>query len=239
LQNLEISNAKAFDTVKMARTAAHDEKFGYVDAQANDPAPEAPMTRSITPARKLGGRITSLLFAGGRGFETASVERLILDFEGVALPDGTRDRHHGATRSADARVPWYARGTVIRNTRQVSIVSTAELAAIAERLGVPEVRAEWLGANVVLDGVPDLSMLPRGTRLLVKGGVALAVDDQNAPCRQPGRVLAARYPEEPRIEFRFVEVATRLRGLTAFVERPGPLAVGDAVELRLPEQWVY
>ena len=197
------------------------------------------MPASITPARKLSGRITGVFFAGGRGFETAAVDRLALDFDGVALPDGTRDRHHGATRGADARVPWYGRGTVIRNTRQVSIVSTTELNAIAAGLGIPEVRPEWLGANLVLDDVPDLSMLPRGTRILVKGGAALAVDDQNAPCRQPGRMLAARYPDQTRIEFRFVEVARRLRGLTAFVERAGSLAVGDVAELRLPEQWIY
>lgn len=197
------------------------------------------MPASITPARKIAGRIAGLYFAGARGFETAAVDRVTLDFDGLALPDGTRDRHHGATRKADARVPWYARGTPIRNTRQLSIVSTADLAAIADRLGVPEVRPEWLGANLVLDGVPDLSMLPRGTRILVKGGAALAVDDQNAPCRQPGRVLAARYPDQPRIEFRFVEVAKRLRGLTAFVERAGELRTGDAAELRLPEQWIY
>jgi hypothetical protein len=197
------------------------------------------MTRTIIPARKLSGRILALLFAGGRSFETARVDELALDLDGLGLPNGVRDLHHGATRAADARVPWYARGTVIRNTRQVSIVSTADLAAIAEGLGVPQVRPEWLGANLVLDDVPDLSMLPRGTRLLVKGGAALAVDDQNVPCRQPGRVLAARYPEVARIEFAFVEVAKRLRGLTAFVERPGALRTGDAVEVRLPEQWVY
>ncbi|WP_293865053.1 MOSC domain-containing protein [uncultured Alsobacter sp.] len=197
------------------------------------------MTRPIVPARKLPGRIASVLFAGGPGFETAPVDAVTLDFDGLSLPDGTPDRHHGPTRGADARVPWYGRGTTIRNTRQVSIVASAELAAIAEGLGVPEVRPEWLGANIVIDGVPDLSMLPRGTRILVKGGAALAVDDQNAPCRQPGRVLASRYPDHPRIEFRFVEVAKRLRGLTAFVERAGPLRVGDVAELRLPEQWLY
>jgi hypothetical protein len=197
------------------------------------------MPASITPARKFAGRIAGLFFAGGRGFETVPVDRIQLDFDGLTLPDGTRDRHHGATRPADARVPWYARGTVIRNTRQVSIVSSAELAAIAEGLGVPQVRPEWLGANLVLDDVPDLSMLPRGTRILVKGGAALAVDDQNAPCRQPGRILAARYPDQPRIAFRFVDVARRLRGLTAFVERAGQLGTGDVAELRLPEQWIY
>lgn len=197
------------------------------------------MPGSITPARKLAGRITGLYFAGGRGFETVPVDRFGLDFDGLTLPDGTRDRHHGATRGADARVPWYARGTVIRNTRQVSIVSTAELSEIAEGLGIPEVRPEWLGANLVLDDVANLSMLPRGTRILVKGGAALAIDDQNAPCRQPGRILAARYPDQPRLEFRFVEVAMRLRGLTAFVERAGSLAKGDVAELRLPEQWIY
>ncbi len=47
------------------------------------------------------------------------------------------DRHAGWTRKADARVPFYPRGTVIRNTRQVSLVSVEELAEMATALGLP------------------------------------------------------------------------------------------------------
>jgi hypothetical protein len=198
-----------------------------------------PPASGIVPARKLAARIAGLFVAAGRGFETEASDRVVLDLDGLVLPDGRRDRHHGATRRADARVPWYPRGAAIRNTRHVSIVSPDDLRAIAAALAIPQVLPQWLGANLVLEGVPSLSMLPRGTRILAPGGAALAVDDQNAPCRQPGRILAERHPDREGLAFAFVREAKRLRGLVAFVERPGELATGDTLTLLLPEQWIY
>ena len=58
------------------------------------------------------------------------------------------DNHEGLTRPADVRVKWFPRGVPIRNTRQVSLVSTEELALIAGALELPQVQAAWLGANL-------------------------------------------------------------------------------------------
>ncbi len=197
------------------------------------------MTRRIVPARTLEARVTTLMIADGDGFETRPVDSATVDFEGFVL-DGLRgERHRGLARKADARVPWFPRGTPIRNSRHVSIVAADELAAIAAALGIPVVDPAWLGANLVVEGVADLSMLPRGTRLFFPGFATLAVEDQNAPCRGPGKAIAARHPDRPGLDLDFVKVAKRLRGLVAWVERPGTMRAGDTVSLRLPEQWVY
>lgn len=197
------------------------------------------MSRTIVPARTLEARIAALLVADGEGFETRPVDAVEVDFEGFVLPGLRGERHRGLVRRADARVPWYPRGTPIRNTRHVSIVSPDELAAVAAALAIPTVEPAWLGANVVLEGVGDLSMLPRGTRLFCPGLATLAIEEQNAPCRGPGRAIAAHHPDRPGLDLDFVKAARRLRGLVAWIERPGTMRTGDRVSLRLPEQWVY
>lgn len=170
----------------------------------------------------------------GRDFATEAVATLELGFEGIA-----GDRHGGATRRTGGREPWYPRGTTIRNERQLSILCRDELAFVAEALGVPVVEPEWIGGNLVLAGVPRLSRLPPRTLLMFANGVSLRVDGDNAPCRASGRAVARRYPESDNLEFGFVRAARGLRGLVAFVEKPGTLGVGEHVELRLPEQWIY
>ena len=37
----------------------------------------------------------------------------------------------------------------------------------------------------------------------------------------------------------FPKAAKRLRGLVAWVEKPGRIARGEAVSVRIPEQWIY
>jgi hypothetical protein len=197
------------------------------------------MTRAIVPARTLEARVAALMIADGDGFETRPVESAQVDLEGFVLPGLRGERHRGLARKADARVPWFPRGTPIRNSRHVSIVGADELAAIAAALGIPAVDPAWLGANLVLEGVADLSMLPRGTRIFFPGFATLAVEDQNVPCRGPGKAIASRHPDRPGLDLAFVKAARRLRGLVAWVERAGTIHAGDTVSLRLPEQWVY
>jgi hypothetical protein len=192
------------------------------------------VTPTVIPARKLAGRLSAVLVADGDHFVTRALDRLALDLDGIP-----GDRHRGPNRPADARVPWYPRGTPIRNERQVSVVAPDDLAKIAAGLGIPAVEAAWLGANLVVEGIPDLSFLPRGTRLVFPSGAALAVADQNAPCRNPGRVIASHHPDRPGLDLAFPKVAKRLRGVVTWVERAGEVVAGDAVEARLPEQWVY
>jgi len=190
----------------------------------------------IVPARKLSARVAGVFVAAGGDFETRAVDGIDLGFDGVA-----GDFHAGATRRSGGREPWYPRGTEIRNERQISIVAPDELERIARNMGIREIRPEWLGANLLLDGLPLLSFLPAGTMLFFRGGVTLKVDAQNGPCRVAGKLVAERARMEDREAgaLLFPKAAKRLRGLVAWVEKPGRVAAGEDVSVRIPEQWVY
>ena len=190
----------------------------------------------IRPARKLAARVAGTFIASGPTFETFTTAALDLSLDGIA-----GDHHHGPTRRSGGREPWYPRGTRMRNERQVSIVAADELAVVARRMGLAEIRPGWIGANLVLDGVPRLSMLPSGTLLFFAGGTTLKVDSQNKPCRIAGRLVAERAGMTDREAgaLAFPKAAQRLRGLVAWVEKPGHIENGEAVSVRVPEQWVY
>lgn len=190
----------------------------------------------IHRARKIGGRVAATLTAPGRNFVTVRGDALDLGFAGIP-----GDYHEGATRRSGGREPWYPRGTEMRNERQLSLVAGDELATVAARMGIAEVRPEWVGANLVIDNVPAFSMLPAGTLLFFSGGVTLKVDGQNHPCRLAGRAVAkgAAMGDREAAALDFVKQAKRLRGLVAWVEKPGRIVPGEDVALRLPEQWIY
>ncbi|WP_309242969.1 MOSC domain-containing protein [Hyalangium versicolor] len=157
----------------------------------------------------------------------------------VSLEGFMGDRHAGLTRKADVRTPWFPRGTLVRNTRQVSIVSLEELELIAEALGVPQVLAAWLGANLELAGVPRLTQLPPGTRLFFPEDATLVVDGENEPCRKAGRALEAHYTGLEGLSGRFVKAAHQRRGLVGWVERPGLIRPGDKVRVVVPQAVTY
>lgn len=202
---------------------------------------DLPLTRfddepEILPARKLLARVEGVFVAPGDDFVTRAADALDLDFEGVR-----GDFHAGHTRRSGGREPWYPRGTEMRNERQLSIVAPDELALIAGAMGIREILPEWIGANLLLSGVPRLSMLPGGTMLFFKGGVTLKIDAQNGPCRVAGRSVAehAMMPDREAGALLFPKVAKRLRGLVAWVEKPGRVGLGEDVSVRIPEQWIY
>ncbi len=154
---------------------------------------------------------------------------LEVDFGGVR-----GDRHYGVSRPSTSRqARFYPRGTLIRNRRQVSLVSTEELDQVAERLEVPQIRPEWLGANVLVKGLPQFSALPIGTRLLFPGGAGLVCEGGNQPCRLPAQVLQRQYPNSAALT-RFIRAAFGRRGIVASVERPGVIAAGVHVRAFLP-----
>jgi hypothetical protein len=190
----------------------------------------------IVPAKKLAARVAGVYAAPFDRFEMRAVEALTLGFDGI---EG--DFHAGMTRRSGGREPWYSRGTEIRNERQLSIVAPDELAEIAPRMGIAEIKPEWIGANLLLDGIPRLSMLPAGTLLFFAGGATVKVDFQNGPCRFAGRAVAenAGMADHEAGALAFAKHAKRLRGLVAWVEKPGRVAAGEAVSVRIPEQWIY
>ena len=190
--------------------------------------------RQRLPGRRLKARVAGLYRTVEAGFVTAPVETLELGFEGI---DG--DRHGGTTRRSGGREPWYPRRTEMRNERQLSLLATDELQAVADLLAVPEIRPEWIGGNLLVEGLDDLSWLPARTLLFFEGGTTLKVDGDNVPCRSAGRSIARQIEGRKDIEFGFVQAARHRRGLVAWVEKPGRIAVGEAFEARLPEQWIY
>jgi hypothetical protein len=190
----------------------------------------------IVPARKLAAKVAALYVAPFDHFETRAVDTLRLGFDGI---DG--DFHAGATRRSGGREPWYPRGTEMRNERQLSIVAADELAVIAGRMGLAQLKPEWIGANLLVEGLPQLSMLPSGTLLFFKGGATVKVDAQNRPCRIAGRSVAenAGMADHEAGALLFPKAAKRLRGLVAWVEKPGTIAAGEEISVRVPEQWIY
>jgi hypothetical protein len=188
----------------------------------------------IHPARRLTARLVAVLTTPDPDrFETAPAEALDLALSGVG-----GDRHAGFTRPAGPREPWYRRGAEIRSGRQLSIVSAEELWEIGFALGLPPLEPGWLGANLVIEGAPRLSFLPRGSRLFLSSGASVVIEAQNAPCRHTARLVAQR-TGRPGDEITFPKVAKRLRGLVASVEHPGPATAGSEVVIHLPEQWIY
>jgi hypothetical protein len=180
------------------------------------------------------GEITKLLTGSDRaqGLEKAEVETLHLTFAGI---EG--DFHAGLTRKSDVRtIKQYARDTDIRNVRQLTLVSEEELKDIAARMKIPEAKAEWLGANILTSGIPDLTLLTPSTRLQFPSGATLVVDMENFPCRQVLGVFSQHY-SEPAVGF--VTAALHKRGLTAWVEREGTISVGDRITLWIPQQRIY
>ncbi len=174
--------------------------------------------------------VRDILVADGQGFVTRAVEEASLGFGGLE-----HDRHAGATRRSCARTPWHPRGTVIANTRQVSIVSAEECDEIARLLGVAAVDARLLGANLVVAGIPGLTGLAPGTRLRCRSGATLFVTEENVPCRRAAAALA-RGLGEPDVAQTFVGAASGRRGLVGLVECQGRIARGDIIEIIVPRR---
>lgn len=190
----------------------------------------------IVSSRKLSATVDGLFCARGKDFVSAPVDELRLSWEGV---DG--DLHSGITRKSGGREPWYPRGTQLRNERQLTLLSRAELAEVAREMGLETVEPEWIGGNITLAGMPMLSMLPASTLLFFEGGVTLKVDFQNGPCRLSGASVARHVGRgnDPALALAFVPAAKRRRGLLAWVEKPGTIRNGENVRVQLPEQWIY
>jgi hypothetical protein len=189
---------------------------------------------SFIPARTIGGRIEGVFVAPGDGVRSEAVPELILRYDGAA-----GDRHAGLTRSSGSREPWYGRGTVMRNERQLSLVSAEDLAEIAVELGMAELKPEWIGANLLLSGIPHFSLLPPRTILMFEGGASVRIDGDNGPCRSSGRSIAAHLPDRPDVEFSFVKAGLHRRGLVGWVEREGVVRPGTTIKARIWEQHIY
>lgn len=185
-------------------------------------------------AQKVSGTAAGLYKAEGRSFQTTPVDQLALTFEGIP-----GDVHAGYSRKSGAREPWYPRGTEMRNERQLSLLAPDELRLIARRLDIPELKPQWIGGNMLLEGVPNLTRLPPRTILKFEGGVTIRIDGDNLPCRDSGRAIAAQFEGRDDIELAFSKQAQELRGLVGWVEKEGVVEMGEVFEARIPRHWIY
>jgi hypothetical protein len=164
--------------------------------------------------------------------EAEAVARLVASFAG---PEG--DAHAGLVRPSCSRVTaQYPKGTVIRNTRQFSVLSAEDLAEIAARMGVAALDPALVGATMVVEGIPDFSHVPPGSRLQGASGATLVVDIENRPCTLPARPIEGRHPG---YGAKFKAAAQGRRGITAWVEREGTFRLGEAIRLHIPDQPVW
>jgi hypothetical protein len=166
-------------------------------------------------------------------FRTRAVASLQVDLQGIP-----GDRHYGFTRKAGAREKWYPAGAPMRSGRQLTIVSVEDLVDIAAAMAVPQVRPEWIGANILIQGVANFTNIPWGSRLFCGDGASLVNEGDNVPCRFAGREVAAHYPEREGLDLLFVKAAKNLRGIVATVEQAGSIIPGP-VRLKIPEQNIW
>ncbi len=153
------------------------------------------------------------------------------EFDGISA-----DKHSGITRRSDSRVKFCKKGTEIWNSRQISVVSHEELHQISCEMGLPQIMPQWLGANICISGIPNLSSLPPSTRLISSHKTApfLYVTEENLPCIHPGKLIQIYYPGIPNLEQLFPKVAMHKRGVVAVVEKPGIFIKGEEIIARIP-----
>jgi MOSC domain-containing protein YiiM len=146
------------------------------------------------------------------------------------------DKHGGPSRTTweGERQPA---GTVRRNERQWSGVSVEELEVITERLGLTEpLSPETLGANLCIEGIPEFSLLPKGTLLVFPSGAELLVEEYNPPCSDMGGQIASQYSTlsgEPLSAQDWLRPASGRRGVVGVIEVPGEIHSGDEVTVRI------
>ena len=166
--------------------------------------------------------------------ETPEIVSETLDTMPLSFEGFEGEHHAGLTRPSCARVTsQHPKGTPIRNTRQISVVSQENLDEIAENMGIDALDPAWLGASIVLSGIPDFSHIPPSSRLQADSGTTLTVDMLNRPCQYPAMTIEAARPGMGKA---FKAAAKGLRGVTAWVEREGSLFLGERIRLHMPGQ---
>lgn len=152
------------------------------------------------------------------------------------------DRHRGLTRenwSGDKQ----AEGVIRRNERQWSAMSMEELKEIEADMGVDQpLTAACLGVNVLLEGIANLSLLPKGSIIKFPSGAELMVEEYNPPCAEMAAHLTETFTTnggQPLTKGAFPKAAKYKRGLVGVIEVAGSIHVGDAatVHLYMPPKW--
>ena len=157
----------------------------------------------------------------------------------VELDGIVGDRHRSHQRPAWAGNDKQPEGTVRRNERQWSAVSVEELAEIAEEMDLAEpLTAAAIGANLCIEGIHELSRLPRGTTFRFPSDAELQVENFNPPCLDMGVKLAETLTTRSGLPLEataFSKASKLTRGLVGVVEVAGEIKCGDEIDVTLYE----
>jgi MOSC domain-containing protein YiiM len=156
-----------------------------------------------------------------RGFTWATGKSSVL----LTLDGIEGDAHAGRTHKTGAREPAFRRGTLVANTRQLSLVSVEELRDIASRLGIAHIDPAWVAANIATEGAGPITQLPPGTLLRASSGATIYIAELNFPCRAAARLIAQHVAYAG--DAAFVRHAKGRRGVVGFVYASGTLQTGD------------
>jgi len=185
-------------------------------------------------AQKLTSYAARIVWLGTVPEALANIRSAPCDVVDLSYAGMAGEMHSGLTRPSCVRVKeQYPKGTEIANTRQLSIVSAEELAVIARLMDLDAIDPAWLGASIVVEGIPDFSYIAPSARLQGPDGASLVIDMQNRPCMYPAREIDKDHPGRGR---KFKTAAKGRRGVTAWVEREGRMALGDRLRLFVPDQ---
>ncbi len=171
----------------------------------------------------LKGTVVSV-HAGPKGPPTGARPEIIATLEGII-----NDQHFGFTRWSKTRKQ------VVRNERQWTALSTEEVEIIRGNMNLRELAADILKPNIVLEGIPDFSQLPRRTKLSFENGTLLIVEEFTDPCTPMGQRIADAYGTnadgDPIRANQFPKAANKHRGLVGVIEQPGVIQPGDTVQV--------
>jgi MOSC domain-containing protein YiiM len=177
--------------------------------------------------------VVSVHSGAGEDLSKEEQQSIIVELDGVV-----GDRHRSFSRKAWAG-DKQAAGTVRRNERQWSAVSVQELADIQAAMDLKEpLTAATVGANLCLDGIDELSRLPKGTILRFPSGAELQVEEYNPPCLDMGTKIASTFTTHSGAAIEnttFSKAAKLNRGVVGVVEVAGIINPGDEVDVTLYE----
>ena len=183
--------------------------------------------------KELTAKIVSVHSGNNDDLSKEAHDSILVELDGIV-----GDRHRSYVRDTwkGDKQPF---GTVRRNERQWSAVSVDELTAISEAMELEDViSAASVGANLCIDGIPELSRLPKGTLLKFSSGAELIVEEFNPPCADMSKIQASLHETrsgQPISETAFSKAAKLSRGVVGVVEAAGVINAGDEVTVVLYE----
>jgi len=188
-------------------------------------------------------KITGKVVEVNIGTADEELSKHACDYLQAELDGFVGDRHRSISREA-----WkgdkQAEGTIRRNERQWSAMSKEELTDISKKMGLTQpLTAADLSVNICFEGIPQLSLLPKGTILKFPSGAELMVEEYNPPCSEMSEKVAATFSSnsgEPLSKTAFSQAAVFTRGLVGVIEVSGQINRGDEVEVKIyqPPVWI-